>query len=59
ALGNKDSMENQKFLEAYNDLLRRNPAFFENPEWPLRLADLIARREGWKPSKGEEPPLPR
>jgi hypothetical protein len=42
------SPENRLFVEAYQEYDRLRPDFFENPRWPIRLIDLVAKREGWK-----------
>ena len=58
-LGVKDSPENKSFVEAYQELkYAGGGSFFEDPEWPLRLAEMLAAREGWgsnhKPAKPAE-----
>ncbi len=49
ALGIKGSLENQMFVNLYTEL-RDNGGddFFTNPEWPLELAELLAKREHWQ-----------
>jgi hypothetical protein len=49
ALGVKGSLENQMFVNLYGEL-RDNGGdeFFQNPEWPLELAELLAKREHWQ-----------
>ncbi len=49
ALGIKGSLENQMFVNLYTEL-RDNGGddFFTNPEWPLELAELLAKREQWQ-----------
>ncbi len=49
ALGVKGSLENQAFISLYNEL-RDNGGddFFKNPEWPIELAELLAKREHWQ-----------
>lgn len=48
ALAIKDSPENKSFMDAYQELKYAGGAsFFEDPEWPLHLADMLASREGW------------
>lgn len=42
------TMENRLFVEAYQEYDRLRPDFFENPRWPVRLVDLVAKREGWR-----------
>jgi hypothetical protein len=70
ALGVDGSPENRVYLEAYRELERLRPDFFEKPEWPIHLAEIVAKREGWRRQEGGaatagtpagslEPPLPR
>ncbi len=48
ALGVKDSLENAAFVSTYKQLKDAGGAdFFSNPEWPIELAELLAKREGW------------
>jgi hypothetical protein len=48
ALAIKDSFENAAFVSTYKQLKDAGSTeFFENPEWPLELAELLAKREGW------------
>lgn len=68
ALGVKGSLENQAFVNLFNEL-RENGGddFFTDPEWPIALAELLAKREHWQrgapparvgpASPPEEPPL--
>jgi len=69
-IGIPGSPENQAYLDYYNDIERARPEFFEKADWPIRLADAVARREGWKRADGannptrnvaetQEPSLPR
>lgn len=54
ALGIKDSMENSVYISTYQQLRESGSTeFFKNPEWPIELADLLAKREGW--SRGGAP----
>ncbi len=48
ALSIKDSRENSAYVGAYLDLKRTNPDFFNDPEWPLQLAEAVAERDGWE-----------
>jgi hypothetical protein len=48
AVGQDGTPENRAYLAAYRELERLRPDFFENPQWPLKLADLVAKSEGWK-----------
>ena len=70
AIGNEGSPENQAYLEYYKDLERARPDFFDKPDWPVRLGEAVARREGWKRAdaaegssrfsgESREPALPR
>jgi len=53
ALAIKDSLENEKFVSTYKQLRDAgSDDFFSNPEWPLELADLLAKREGWNKGGG-------
>ncbi len=49
ALGKRGTAFNARFVEAYHQLRIDDPRFFVDPEWPLHLADEIART----------PPAPR
>jgi hypothetical protein len=48
ALALKDSAENKLFVETYRDLKSHNSELLDDPQWPLVLADLLAKREGWE-----------
>ena len=54
AIGTEGSPENQAYLEYYKDLERARPEFFDKPDWPVRLGEAVARREGWKRADGGE-----
>ena len=54
ALGEKDSEENQLFVETYQDLKEDGSELLEDPDWPLQLADALAKREGWE-RRDEQP----
>lgn len=49
ALGVKGSLENKAFVNLFNEL-RENGGddFFTDPEWPIALAELLAKREHWQ-----------
>lgn len=48
ALAVKDSLENAAFVSTYKQLRDAGSNdFFSNPEWPIELAELLAKREGW------------
>lgn len=49
ALGQRDSPENQLFIETFQELKHTGADdFFADPEWPLQLAELLAKRENWQ-----------
>jgi hypothetical protein len=48
ALGVKDSAENKLFVDTYLDWKNSKSELLDDPEWPLLLADLLAKREGWE-----------
>lgn len=48
ALGHKGSAENKTFLEAYNDLKKMKSDLLEDPEWPMRLAEILSQRFSWQ-----------
>lgn len=48
AIGQNGTPENRAYVAAYKELERLRPDFFENPQWPVKLADLVAKSEGWK-----------
>lgn len=49
ALGQKDSPENQLFIETYQELKHSGADdFFADPQWPIHLAELLAKRENWQ-----------
>ncbi len=48
ALAVQNSLENEAFVSTYQQLKDSGGAeFFTNPEWPIELAELLAKREGW------------
>lgn len=50
ALGVKGSLENQMFVSMVNELRQSGGEdFFKNPEWPAEIAELLAKREHWRP----------
>jgi hypothetical protein len=54
ALAIKDSLENAMFISTYKQLRDAgSDDFFANPEWPIELAELLAKRESW--NKGGSP----
>jgi hypothetical protein len=49
ALSVQGSQENKIYISTYQELKHGGgEEFFNNPEWPLELAELIAKREGWR-----------
>jgi hypothetical protein len=48
AIGVKGSPENQTFLAKFNQLKVERPEFFEDEEWPIYLAEAVAKEEGWQ-----------
>ena len=47
ALGVKNSPENESFLRAHLQLKDSGSVLLSDPKWPLELADILAKREGW------------
>jgi hypothetical protein len=48
ALSVKDSLENAVFISTYKQLREAgSDEFFADPKWPMTLADMLAKREGW------------
>ena len=48
AIGAEGSDENRAYLEVYAELEKLRPDFFSKADWPIRLVELVAKREGWK-----------
>jgi hypothetical protein len=48
AIGLKGSPENEIFLARFNRLKAERPEFFEDEEWPIYLAEAVAKEEGWQ-----------
>lgn len=65
ALGIEGSRENILFITTFRELKDNAEEFFKNAEWPMELAELLAKREGWRrddipKQPGAEPaPMPR
>jgi hypothetical protein len=68
AIGIEGSDENRAYVEVYSELDRLRPDFFSKGDWPIRLVELVAKREGWKRAadskqttvaEGTELPLPK
>ena len=50
ALAVPDSLENAVYVSTYKTLQDAgSEGFFSDPKWPIVLADLLAKREGWVP----------
>lgn len=48
ALGVRDSIENVAFVSTYQQIKQSGRKdFFANPEWPIELAEYLAKRDGW------------
>lgn len=48
AIGVRNSKENQLFVDSYQELkMSGADDFFANPQWPLSLAEMLAKRHGW------------
>jgi hypothetical protein len=68
AIGIEGSEQNRAYVEVYEELDKLRPDFFSKGDWPVRLAELVAKREGWARTvepksaagtEGGELPLPR
>ncbi len=68
AIGIEGSDENRAYVEVYAELDKLRPDFFSKGDWPIRLVELVAKREGWTRAaepksaagtEGAELPLPR
>jgi hypothetical protein len=46
-LADKASAENKQYVQTYNELKERHSELLEDPEWPIRLAEVLAQRLGW------------
>lgn len=60
ALANKNSPENQEFVRTYNEMKQERASMLEDPEWPIRLAEFLAKELGWNQVDDTEsaPPAP-
>jgi hypothetical protein len=56
-LSKAGSPENRTFVQAYNDLKQRKADMLDDPEWPLILAESLARRLGWEEAATEDEPV--
>lgn len=50
-IGQKGSVENALYLEEYKRLQQERPEFFEDEDWPLYLAEGVAKNNGWNRAK--------
>lgn len=48
AIGIEGSDENRAYVDVYSELDKFRRNFFDKPDWPIRLVELVAKREGWK-----------
>ena len=51
AIGVEGSVENELFLERLRKLKEDRPEFFDEEEWPLYLAEGVAKEQGWVRAK--------
>ena len=42
-------------MRTYNELKRKQSAMLEDPEWPIRLAEILAKDSGWREAEEREP----
>ena len=54
ALASANSAENQEFLQAVSELKQRGSAMLKDPEWPIRLAEILAQRSNWQEAADSE-----
>ena len=43
-------------MTTFRELKDNAEEFFKNAEWPMELAELLAKREGWRRDDGPKPP---
>ncbi|MEO8353123.1 MAG: hypothetical protein ABI680_15440 [Chthoniobacteraceae bacterium] len=48
ALADSKSPENQEFVRTYKELKDRNSALLQDPQWPVLLAEILAKRMNWQ-----------
>ena len=51
AIGLEGSVENALLVERFRKLKEERPAFFDEEEWPLFLAEGVAKEQGWERAK--------
>ena len=54
ALASANSAENQEFIKAVSELKQKNSAMLSDPEWPIRLAEILAQRSNWQEAADSE-----
>lgn len=59
ALAKKNSPENQEFVRTYSEMKQERAAMLEDPEWPIRLAEFLAKELGWTQVDDSEPSAPK
>jgi hypothetical protein len=67
-IGVKGTPENALFVEHFKQLKEERPDFFDDDEWPIYLADILAKEHGWQratmitdetgPAEGADPEPP-
>jgi hypothetical protein len=60
-LGRSGSLKNQAFVSAVKEQRHTGAVeFFDDPNWPLNLAEILAEKDGWRRADvAELPPAPR
>ena len=48
ALASANSPENQEFVKTYRELKAKKSAMLDDPEWPIRLAEILAQSSNWE-----------
>ncbi len=51
AIGVQGSVENSLLVEKFRKLKQERPEFFDEEEWPLFLAEGVAKEQGWERAK--------
>jgi len=59
ALAKKNSPENQEFVRTYNEMKQERASMLEDPEWPIRLAEFLAKELGWTQVEDTEGAAPK
>jgi hypothetical protein len=56
-LGRNGSLKNQAFVSAVKEQRHTGAVdFFDDPNWPLMLAEILAEKDGWRRADMPEPP---